>query len=157
SGGHAFLRLPEPGARHSRRAFRGHGAARGGVSDVDRRAPADRRHAPQRGRLVTVVEAREITRSFPMPAGPVVAVRGVPLRVEPGDSAALCGPSGCGKSTLLHLLGCVDGPTSGTLLFDGQDVATLDDRQRSRIRLTRIGFIFQRFFLLPMLTAAENI
>src|SRR5262249_38161990 len=77
--------------------------------------------------------------------------------IEPGDYAALTGPSGCGKSTLLHLLGCVDAPTRGTLFFDGHDVAALDDRQRSRIRLTRIGFIFQRFFLLPMLTAAENV
>jgi putative ABC transport system ATP-binding protein len=106
---------------------------------------------------VTIIEARDVTRSFPMPAGPVVAVRGVSLRVAAGDYVALTGPSGCGKSTLLHLLGCVDGPTSGTLLFDDHDVAALDDRQRSRIRLTRIGFIFQRFFLLPMLTAAENI
>ena len=106
---------------------------------------------------MSIVEARDITRSFPMPAGPVVAVRGVSLRIEAGDYVALTGPSGCGKSTLLHLLGCVDGPTRGTLLFDEQDVAAIGDRERSHIRLTRIGFIFQRFFLLPMLTAAENV
>ena len=106
---------------------------------------------------MTVVEARNVTRAFPMPAGPVVAVRGVSLRVEAGDYIALCGPSGCGKSTLLHLLGCVDSPSSGALLFDNRDVAALGDRERSQIRLTKIGFIFQRFFLLPMLTAAENI
>lgn len=106
---------------------------------------------------MTIVEARDVTRSFQMPAGPVVAVRGVSLRVAAGDYVALTGPSGCGKSTLLHLLGCVDTPTSGTLLFDDHDVATLGDRERSRIRLTRVGFIFQRFFLLPMLTAAENV
>ena len=104
-----------------------------------------------------VVEARDVTRSFAMPAGPVVAVRDVALRIAPGDHVAICGPSGCGKSTLLHLLGCVDAPTRGTLLFEDQDVATLGDRERSRIRLRRIGFIFQRFFLLPMLTAAENV
>jgi putative ABC transport system ATP-binding protein len=104
-----------------------------------------------------VVEARGVTRVFPMPAGPVFAVRDVALRVSPGDHVAISGPSGCGKSTLLHLLGCVDAPSRGTLLFDGQDVATLGDRERSHIRLTRIGFIFQRFFLLPMLTAAENV
>ena len=104
-----------------------------------------------------VVEARDVSRVFPMPAGPVVAVRHVGLRIGAGDHVAICGPSGCGKSTLLHLLGCVDAPSGGALLFDGHDVATLDDRARSRMRLTRIGFIFQRFFLLPMLTAAENV
>lgn len=106
---------------------------------------------------MSVVEARDIRRVFPMPAGPVEAVRGVSLRIAPGDYVALCGPSGCGKSTLLHLLGCVDSPSSGSLLFEDRDVAGLNDRERSRIRLRRLGFIFQRFFLLPMLTAAENI
>ena len=104
-----------------------------------------------------VVEARDVSRVFPMPAGPVVAVRHFSLQIHAGDHVAICGPSGCGKSTLLHLLGCVDAPSGGTLLFDGHDVATLADRQRSLIRLTCIGFIFQRFFLLPMLTAAENV
>ena len=104
-----------------------------------------------------VVEARAVSRVFAMPAGDVVAVRDASLQVAPGDHVAICGPSGCGKSTLLHLLGCVDAPTRGTLLFDGHDVATLSDAERSHIRLTRIGFIFQRFFLLPMLTAGENI
>ena len=106
---------------------------------------------------MTIVEMRDITRAFPMPAGPVVAVRNVSLHIAAGDYVALCGPSGCGKSTLLHLLGCVDAPSTGTLLFEDHDVATLGDRERSRIRLRRIGFVFQRFFLLPMLTAAENI
>jgi putative ABC transport system ATP-binding protein len=105
----------------------------------------------------SIVEARQVTRTFAMPAGPVVAVRDASLTIEPGDHVAICGPSGCGKSTLLHLLGCVDAPSRGTLLFDGHDVATLSDAERSRIRLTRIGFVFQRFFLLPMLTAAENV
>jgi putative ABC transport system ATP-binding protein len=104
-----------------------------------------------------VVEAEAVSRVFEMPAGPVVAVREVSFRIDPGDHVAICGPSGCGKSTLLHLLGCVDAPTRGRLRFDGHDVATLSDAERSRIRLTRIGFVFQRFFLLPMLTAAENV
>jgi putative ABC transport system ATP-binding protein len=92
-----------------------------------------------------------------MPAGPVTAVRDVSLRIHAGDYAAIRGPSGCGKSTLLHILGCVDTPTSGTLLFDGRDVARLSDAQRSLLRLRHIGFVFQRFFLLPMLSAAENV
>jgi putative ABC transport system ATP-binding protein len=106
---------------------------------------------------VSVVEARDVSRVFPMPAGPVVAVRGVTLGIDAGEHVAISGPSGCGKSTLLHLLGCVDAPSEGSLLFEGREVSTLTDRQRSLIRLTRIGFVFQRFFLLPMLTAAENI
>jgi putative ABC transport system ATP-binding protein len=92
-----------------------------------------------------------------MPAGPVHAVRDVTLQIRAGDHVAVRGPSGCGKSTLLHMLGCVDAPSSGTLLFDGHDVSTLSDARRSALRLKRIGFIFQRFFLLPMLTAAENV
>ena len=104
-----------------------------------------------------IVEATHISRVFPMPAGPVTAVADVTLRIAPGDHLAIRGPSGCGKSTLLHILGCVETPTAGTLLFNGNDVTTLSDRQRSLLRLRRIGFVFQRFFLLPMLTAAENI
>ena len=92
-----------------------------------------------------------------MPAGAVTAVRDVTLSIAAGDHVAIKGPSGCGKSTLLHMLGCVDAPSSGTLRFDGRDVATLNDRARSLLRLGQIGFVFQRFFLLPMLTAAENI
>ncbi|MBI2187715.1 MAG: ABC transporter ATP-binding protein [Acidobacteria bacterium] len=92
-----------------------------------------------------------------MPAGPVVAVRDVTLQVAPGEHIAIRGPSGCGKSTLLHMLGCVDAPSSGSLVFEGRDIAALDDRARSLLRLRHIGFVFQRFFLLPMLTAAENV
>jgi putative ABC transport system ATP-binding protein len=104
-----------------------------------------------------IVEARHMTRSFAMPAGPVVAVRDVSLTIGQGEYVAVRGPSGCGKSTLLHMLGCVDAPSSGTLVFDGKDVAALSDAQRSLLRLRQLGFVFQRFFLLPMLTAWENI
>ena len=89
-----------------------------------------------------------------MAAGPVTAVADVTLQIAAGDHLAIRGPSGCGKSTLLHMLGCVETPTSGTLLFRGDDVTKLSDRQRSLLRLRQIGFVFQRFFLLPMLTAA---
>jgi putative ABC transport system ATP-binding protein len=104
-----------------------------------------------------IVDARGVSRSFAMPAGPVHAVRDVTLQIHAGDHVAVRGPSGCGKSTLLHMIGCVDAPSSGTLLFDGHDVSRLSDAKRSALRLKRIGFIFQRFFLLPMLTAAENV
>ncbi len=104
-----------------------------------------------------IVEARGVSKTFPMPAGPVTALRDVTLDIHPGEHVAITGPSGCGKSTLLHVLGCVEPPSAGRLQFDGRDVARLTDAERSRIRLERVGFVFQRFFLLPMLTARENI
>ena len=104
-----------------------------------------------------VVEGRNLAKVYPMPAGPVEALRDVSISVAAGDYLAISGPSGCGKSTLLHILGVVDTPTSGSLLFEGRPVASLGDDERSRLRLTRIGFVFQRFYLLPMLTARENV
>ena len=111
------------------------------------------------GALVSgpVVEGRGITKVFPMAAGPVTAVHDVSLRIDAAEYVAIWGPSGCGKSTLLHILGCVDTPSSGALLFENRDVSALPDADRSDIRLTKLGFVFQRFFLLPMLTAWENI
>jgi len=105
----------------------------------------------------TIIDARGVSRVFAMPAGPVTAVRNVTLQIGSGDHIAVRGPSGCGKSTLLHMLGCVETPSSGTLLFDGQSVSDLSDARRSLLRLRHIGFVFQRFFLLPMLTARENV
>jgi putative ABC transport system ATP-binding protein len=104
-----------------------------------------------------VIEARQLTRTFAMPAGPVHALRDVSLQITADDYLAIRGPSGCGKSTLLHILGCVDTPTTGELRFDGRPVEALPDADRSSIRLRSIGFVFQRFFLLPMLTARENV
>jgi putative ABC transport system ATP-binding protein len=79
------------------------------------------------------------------------------LRTDDGELMVVVGPSGCGKSTLLHLLGAVDRPTSGTVLLRGTDVGALGDRDATRFRLTHIGFVFQRFYLLPTLTARENV
>ena len=104
-----------------------------------------------------IVNAVKVGRAFAMPAGAVIAVQDVTLSIAHGEHTAISGPSGCGKSTLLHMLGCVDTPSSGTLLFDGNDVSTLNDRARSLLRLRQIGFVFQRFYLLPMLTAVENV
>jgi putative ABC transport system ATP-binding protein len=104
-----------------------------------------------------LIDAASLTKTFPMGGGPVHALREVSLRIDPGEYVAIVGPSGCGKSTLLHILGCVDTPTSGSLKFDGREVSGLPDSGRSDLRLRSIGFVFQRFFLLPMLTAAENV
>jgi putative ABC transport system ATP-binding protein len=103
------------------------------------------------------VEAQHVSRTFTMRAGPVHALKDVSLAIGAGDYVSIVGPSGCGKSTLLALLGCIDVPTSGRVLIDGTDVSQMPDPERSRVRLRRIGFVFQRFFLLPMLTASENV
>ncbi len=103
------------------------------------------------------VEARGVTKVYPMPGGDVHALRGVTLSVPDGEYLALMGPSGCGKSTLLNLFGAVDLPTAGEVRLEGADTAALDDGARTRLRLLRVGFVFQRFFLLPMLSARENV
>ncbi len=105
----------------------------------------------------SIVEARNVSRVFPMAGGPVSALRDISLRISPGEYLGVVGPSGCGKSTLLHVLGVVDVPTSGEVLFDDRRIGSLSDAERSRLRLREIGFVFQRFFLLPMLTAWENV
>lgn len=87
----------------------------------------------------------------------VEAVRGVSLSIRAGEFVSIMGPSGSGKSTLMHLLGALDTPTSGRALFEGTDLATLSDSERSKLRRDRIGFIFQFFNLLPNLRAAENV
>jgi putative ABC transport system ATP-binding protein len=104
-----------------------------------------------------IVEARSVSKVFPMAAGPVTALRGVSLRIERGEYIGVVGPSGCGKSTLLHVLGVVDVPSRGTVWFEDREIGSLSDAERSRLRLRQIGFVFQRFFLLPMLTAWENV
>jgi putative ABC transport system ATP-binding protein len=104
-----------------------------------------------------LVVAEALEKTYAGGATPVAALRGVSLALEPGDFVALTGPSGCGKSTLLHLCGAMDRPTAGRLLFDGQDLATLDDDALTRLRRDRIGFVFQFFNLLPTLTVGDNI
>jgi putative ABC transport system ATP-binding protein len=87
----------------------------------------------------------------------VHALRGIDLALAAGAFVSVEGPSGCGKTTLLNLLGLLDAPTAGELRWDGGAVGERTDRERSRLRLERVGFIFQRFYLLPTLTAAENV
>ena len=104
-----------------------------------------------------IVEARSVSKVFPMSAGPVAALRDVSIAIAPGEYIGVVGPSGCGKSTLLHVLGVVDVPSSGQVFFRNREIGSLSDADRSRLRLREIGFVFQRFFLLPMLTAWENV
>src|SRR5947209_2432312 len=103
------------------------------------------------------MELDAVTKTYRQGRRTVHAVRGVSLRIEAGEFVIIMGPSGSGKSTLMHLLGALDTPTTGRALFQGQDLQTLSDRQRSLLRRDRIGFVFQAFNLLPTLTAAENV
>ncbi len=104
-----------------------------------------------------VIACEQVVRSYPMGDAIVQAVRGIDLVIARGEFAAITGPSGCGKSTLLHLLGAVDVPTSGRVLINGRDTAALSDRDATDFRLRQIGFVFQRFYLMPTLSASENV
>ncbi len=107
--------------------------------------------------MTMILEAREVHRAYDTPGRAVSAVRGVSVAVETGDYLAITGPSGSGKSTLLHLLGGIDTPTDGWVEFEGIRLDALTDRELTRLRLERIGFVFQRFHLLPVLSARENV
>ncbi len=111
------------------------------------------------GWLPPVVEAVDVTRSYPLgeDGNQVHALRGVTFAVRQGEFATIVGPSGSGKSTLLHLMGALDRPTSGTIRFNGQDVAELNDAALARLRNREIGFVFQQFQLLGRTTAVANV
>ena len=103
-----------------------------------------------------VLEARRVTRTLPGPP-PVTIVDDASMAVGPGEFVAVTGPSGSGKSSLLYLLGLLDRPTAGTVLIDGQETQGLDGAALDRLRLERLGFVFQFHFLLPEFTARENV
>ncbi len=106
--------------------------------------------------MSVVLELEAVTKSYPAEP-PVVALAGVSFSVHRGELVAIVGPSGSGKSTLLHLMGTLDRPSSGTVRLTGLDVARLTDRELSALRATRIGFVFQQFFLAEHATVLENV
>jgi putative ABC transport system ATP-binding protein len=103
------------------------------------------------------VEAVDVRRSYQLDGVTVEALRGVSLRVDPGEYVAVVGPSGSGKSTLMHLMGCLDRPTSGTMRVGGRDVATRGDAELAALRNRTIGFVFQSFQLLGRTSALDNV
>ncbi len=104
-----------------------------------------------------VAEARDLHRAYQRGDTRVHAVRGIDLAIHAADYVVVVGPSGSGKSTLLNLLGGIDVPTSGSVQLLGHDTGQLSDRRLTRLRLERVGFVFQRFHLIPALTATENV
>ena len=103
------------------------------------------------------IEAKELSKVYGKGESQVTALDRVSLRIMQGDFLSITGPSGSGKSTLLHLLSGLDEPTCGCLTYNGKDIYSLSDRERSAFRRRSIGFVFQQFHLLPVLTARENI
>ena len=103
------------------------------------------------------IEAKELSKIYGQGEGQVVALDKASLQIAEGDFISIIGPSGSGKSTLLHLLSGLDRPSAGSLTYDGQEIYQLKDRELAAFRRRRIGFIFQQFNLLPVLTAQENI
>lgn len=104
-----------------------------------------------------IVETLELTRVYRFGASHILAVNKVNLKIEEAAFVSIVGPSGSGKTTLLHLIGLNDYPTSGKVFFKGKDTSLLNEKERRKIRLQNIGFVFQTFNLLPTLTALENV
>ena len=104
-----------------------------------------------------ILEAQNIQKFYKHAAGRLHVLKSVSLKIKIGEIAAIVGPSGAGKSTLLHILGGLDSPNDGEVVFDGEDLYALNDAERARIRNRKIGFVFQFYHLLPELTALENV
>jgi putative ABC transport system ATP-binding protein len=149
-------------------ADRGRTAPRQFTGTLDRPQAADRTGwSPARSGEATdaadvestapILEARDVAKIYELGKTTVEALRGVTLSVAPGEFVALMGPSGSGKSTLLQLLGGLDRPTSGSIVFEGRDISALTDAQATRLRRERTGYVFQSFNLIPLLNVTENV
>jgi putative ABC transport system ATP-binding protein len=106
---------------------------------------------------MALVELEGISKNYALGRTTIHALRDVNLTIEAGEFTCLVGPSGCGKTTMLNLIGCVDKPSSGLVRFDGEAISALSDDQEALLRLAKIGFVFQSFNLVPVLSVAENI
>ena len=104
-----------------------------------------------------IVETRDLSRAFRVGSQEIMALDSLSLQIAKGEFVGIMGPSGSGKTTLLNLLGCLDQPSSGSIVFEGQDISGLNEREIDDLRLKRMGFIFQTFNLMPTFTALENV
>ncbi len=104
-----------------------------------------------------IIEAKNVHRTYSIETSPVEVLKGVSLQIRRGEIVAIMGASGAGKSTLLHILGGLDHPTSGSVMFDGRDLYRIPERGREDIRALRIGFVFQAYHLLPELDVLDNV
>ena len=104
-----------------------------------------------------ILRFEDVSKVYSLPAGDVVALDHVSLTVEPGEFIAVMGPSGSGKSTLLNMMGCLDVPTTGKIYLSGQEISGMSDDDLTRLRRDHIGFVFQQFNLIPLLSALENV
>lgn len=109
------------------------------------------------GSVMALIEINSVTKDYRLGQTTVHALKGINLQVDAGEFVAIWGPSGSGKTTLLNLIGTIDEPTSGYVSFDGQDISRLSDNEKSELRNKSIGFIFQTFNLIPVLSALENV
>ena len=106
---------------------------------------------------MALVTLEAVHKEYPLGNTVVHAVRGVTLAIDAGEFVSIVGPSGCGKTTILNMIGCIDKPTRGTVRFDGTDTQSLSDSEAADVRLTHVGFVFQSFNLVPVLTVRENV
>ena len=113
--------------------------------------------ALSRAHMSSVIEARGLWKVYETGSNQVQALRGVDLSIEAGEMVAIMGPSGCGKTTLLNCVSSLDEFTAGEVLVDGRQISEMSDRERTKMRAQRLGFVFQSFNLLPVLSAVENI
>ncbi len=104
-----------------------------------------------------MIELRDVVKKYKVGKHEVTALNGISLEVERGEFLIIMGPSGSGKSTLLHLIGCLDRPTSGVVLIEGRNTSELSERELTELRRDKIGFVFQQYYLIPTLTAVENV
>ena len=121
-----------------------------------RAPPGGATHPPTIDLLAPALELRAVSKQYPG-SPPVTALDGVSVQIPRGEMVAVVGPSGSGKSTMLHIMGTLDQPSSGSVLIEGIETSTLDDDTLAAIRGRRVGFVFQRFFLLPGTSALDNV
>jgi putative ABC transport system ATP-binding protein len=107
--------------------------------------------------MAEIVQIKDVSKTYKLGKTDVYALRGVQLSIEQGDFLSIVGPSGSGKTTLLNLLGCLDEPTSGSITINNKDISHITDDEATQLRLNTIGFIFQTFNLIPVLTVYENV